>query len=226
MTAEREAGETSNTRLDYLIAAFRAVVGVVPFGSLVAEAVGAVIPRQRIDRIADVVDRVGVKLDELGVAMDQIDERFRSPEFTDILEDVMLQAGHAMSEERREHLANILLNGLTERVMKHQQIKKLVSVLNDVSDPEVIILRYASLAGRPAKTAFFALHEDVLYEPAMNMKSSAEVREKRAIQEAWRRRLVELGLTTNEQWPSSSDVTALGYMLLRYIVTPHDGSTV
>jgi len=219
MSDKLENRELQNTRIDYLLTAFRGVVGALPFGGLVAEAVGAVIPRQRIDRMADVVQKVSAKLEDLEANLEIIEQRFKSSEFIDILEEAMLQAGKAMSEERRQYLANMLVHGLTETNLNHERAKKLLNILQEVSDPEVIVLRFASFITGPEKTHFFKLHEDVLREPAVNMGAPVELHEQRALQDAWRRHIFQLGLTTNEQ-PGRGDITTLGRMLLRFITMP------
>ncbi|HSY49487.1 MAG TPA: hypothetical protein VLC46_11795 [Thermoanaerobaculia bacterium] len=211
--------ELTNRRIDYWVATLKAAAGTVPlFGSLVAEAVGVAIPQQRIDRMADVIRKLAERLDSLNVEIDQIRERFRSAEFTDIFEESMLQAGKALSTERREHIANILANGLTERELHHERTKKLLLLLADLTDPEVILLSYANVH-RSQKNELFARYGNILREPGVKSGAPLEVREERALQESWRRHLVQLGLTTVEH-ASVNDVTALGRMLLRYISAP------
>lgn len=222
MEKDAEAqSELANRRIDYLVTALKGIVGAVPFGSLVAEAIGAVIPKQRMDRMADVVERVAAKLNEVETDVNRLEDRFYSPEFIDVLEEAMLQAARAMSDERREYLANMLVTGLTEPELKHGRLKKLMLLLEDLADEEVIILTYSNLAARSNKTKFFQLHERVLREPAITTGTPHDVREQKALHDAWRRRLVQLGLTMNEH-PGPNELAPLGRMLLRYIGAPHD----
>lgn len=223
MPDERESTESAlaNKRIDYLVTTLKGVVGTVPFGGLVAEAVGATIPQQRVDRIADVLKRVATKVDDIQLAVETMNARFHSPEFTDVLEEALVQAGRAMSDERREHLANILANGLSEPELNHGRLKKLLSLLQDLADEEIIILTYSNLANRPNKTAFFNRHENVLRDVAITHGASREIREAKGLQEAWRRRLVQLGLANNER-SGVNDITSLGRMFLRYIGAPRD----
>jgi hypothetical protein len=211
--------QLTNQRIDYLVDVLKGAAGIVPFGSLIAEAVGVAIPKQRIDRMAEVVRALAKKVDAVGISVEELRERFQSPEFIDILEEGLLQAGKALSPERRQNIANILANGLTESELQHQRIKKLLLLLlADLTDPEVIFLEYASVS-RPTKDDLFVRYANILREPAANMDAPLAVHDKRALQEAWRRHLVQLGLTTVDR-PGRNDVTSLGRMLLRYLNAP------
>jgi hypothetical protein len=49
------------------------------------------------------------------------------------------------SEERRDYIASFLKNGLTNEEMTHVQQKKLLSILGELNDAEIIFLRYESV---------------------------------------------------------------------------------
>ena len=58
---------------------------------------------------------------------DLIESRFTSEEFADLLEDALPYAARALSEERREYIANLLKNCLTHEELDHAGKKKLLA---------------------------------------------------------------------------------------------------
>ncbi|MGL4997286.1 MAG: hypothetical protein ACRC6G_14075, partial [Deefgea sp.] len=132
--------QLSNQKQDYTASALRGVLGAVPFvGSALSEVVGHIIPNQRMDRLVDFATRLSAKLDAHQVAL--VRERILKPEGTDILEEAMWQSARSLSEERREQIASIVKNGLTEKILDLIQTKKILYILGQVSDLELIILR-------------------------------------------------------------------------------------
>jgi len=210
-----------NQRLDYLVTALKGVASAVPFGSLVVETVTSVIPRQRMDRVADMIGRLGAKLDEVEADVKDVKERFSSPEFIDLFEEGVLQAGKALSEERRQHIANILFHGLTDEDLNHARVKKLLFLLNDLADPEIVWLTYVNLAMDESQEQFYQVHEKVLAVVEAVIGSDRGTLDEAALQESYKNRLVQLGLAS-ERMASANDVTPLGRMLLRYIDAPRD----
>ena len=219
----RLADAVSNDRIDYLVSALKGAVGLLPLGGLVAEAVGATIPRQRIDRMADVIVKVANRLDEVGLQIDEMANRFRSPEFTDIFEEAMLQAGKALSEERRQYIANLLFNGLAMTDFDHARSKKLLFLLSDLSDPELVWLTFSGLTTQEFQNEFYDLHELILDDSVGTViGSSAAERELAALRESYWQNLNALGLTRGRRGPGLGEITDLGRLLLRYIDAPTD----
>lgn len=210
----------ANTRIDYLVAALKGAIGTIPFASLVAEAVGAAIPNQRIDRMADVLQKTAARMDEVGAQVDDISDRFRSPEFRDVFEEAMLQAGKALSEERRQYIANLIFNGLTAAEFENARVKRLLFILHDLTDPELIWLNFAGRATQESQQELYRCHERVLDDTRATLGSSRSEREAAALRESFWQHLSALGLTTPTRGAALGELTELGRLLLREIGTP------
>lgn len=101
---------------------------------------GEFIPNQRVDRIADTLARLEVKLQKLSNAA-EVRDRLLTSEGIDLLEEAIIQAARARSEERRENIANLLKNSLSDEQLEHLQKKTLLELLGQLNDAEILILQ-------------------------------------------------------------------------------------
>ena len=82
---------TEDRKNDWAVAIGKGVLGAIPIvGPLAAEVIGVLIPNQRVDRIERLLNKLGSKVE--GIPKDILDERFKKPEFINLLEDGMFQA--------------------------------------------------------------------------------------------------------------------------------------
>ena len=139
------------------IATFSAKLGLsfVPFvGSAVAEIVTAIIPGQRLDRIQDFLEQVAEKVKHL--EQQAIEERMKTPDAVDLIEDCFNGAARATSQDRIGYLANLYVTGITNEQADHETNKKMASLLSQLSDAEVIWLGHLAqvrYAGQPNRQA-------------------------------------------------------------------------
>ncbi len=209
-------------------------VGWLPFvGPLAAEIVGAVIPNQRIDRIESLLKILESKIAEEDKP--HIEEKIRTPESVDLIEDCFIQASRALSEERKEYIASLLKNSLTNDDLKHIEYKKLLSLLGELNDLEVLILKSHTIHDNIKHKEFWKTHEDALTPPVAHMGSPQEQTDKHTIFQTHTAHLVRLGLfkirfkkPKSGEFPKfddktgmikaeGHDTTALGRLLLRSI---------
>jgi len=181
-----------NKKKDWAVAISKGVLGAIPIvGSLAAEVIGVLIPNQRIDRIEDLLNKMANKLEKVPKAT--VDEGFRKPEFIDLLEDGMYLAAKSLSGDRIEQIANLLKNSLTDEETKAQQDKHLMSLLGELNDVEIVILRsYAKHHERDKE--FWEKHEDVLRPRAAHMGSDQNELDEAAIYRDFRNHLARLSL--------------------------------
>src|SRR5271157_3006609 len=101
-----------NTSRDVLASLAKGMTGMVPVvGSLIAEVVGNIIPNQRVDRIVRYVQLLEQRL---GILEEGVLRRMLlDPIAVDVLEDSFTQAARATTEERLEHIANVVANGIS-----------------------------------------------------------------------------------------------------------------
>jgi hypothetical protein len=185
---------TGTNRTDVVATLTKGALGAIPFvGGLAAEVVGAVIPNQRMDRIARLVKVLESKVETLD--KEQVRRAFTEPGFVDILEDGFVQAARSLNEERIEHIASLLKNGLTEEHREFVELKKLLYLLAEINDIEVIVLRsYGEPQAIGEESEFRKKHANLLSSPGAHLGSSQDELDDQFFYDAYRLHLVRLGL--------------------------------
>lgn len=155
--------DIEQNELDVAVSAWAVALGYMPaIGPIVAELFRNIIPNQRHDRIADFLRMLNEKLQTL--EEDFLKEKMRTEEFVDLFEDGAYQAARALTDERKERIASLLKNSLTSDELSHVQEKKLLSLLGELNDAELVILKYHGLNMDPARAnEYLETHQDVIY---------------------------------------------------------------
>lgn len=210
-------------------------LGAIPFvGPLAAEIVGAIIPNQRIDRIESLLKLLESKIPEED--RQKVEQRIISQESVDLIEDGFVQASRALSEERKEYIASLLKNSLTDDDLKHIEYKRLLSILGELNDLEILILKSQIIyRGQPEHDEFWEAHESALIPPLAHLGSTQEEIDKHTIYQTHKLHLANLGLLkarfkkpkrgelpefdekTGMIKAQGYDITSLGRLLLRSI---------
>lgn len=181
--------------VDYVTAGAKAVLSAIPFaGSLLAEIAGSIIPKQRVDRIADFAARLEERIEHLeksGVTAALNDE-----EFTDLTEEALRQASRSTNAERREYLASLLAGSLSSDAISYAETKHLMRILGELTDVEVIWLRFYAVPTIGGDEEFRNLHEGILRPRPAHLGSSTEEADANALQASYREHLIRLGLVT------------------------------
>ncbi|MDY0191347.1 MAG: hypothetical protein RBR22_11500 [Desulfuromonas sp.] len=180
---------------DFAASLSKGLVGAIPFvGPIAAEIVGAIIPNQRMDRIEVFLHKLEEKLE--AIDQNQTRENFSRPEQIDLLEDAFLQASRAMSDDRKEYLASLVKNSLQEVELRHLEYKRLLSILGQLNDVQIIILKYYSLERLQGEAfhEFQDKHNHLIRPPLVHMGSSPEEFDRKAIFDDYRSQLIELSL--------------------------------
>ena len=227
---EIDLGTNKQDRLAFVV---RAISGLSPFGSMMAETILKIIPDQKQDRLITFVEVLELRLTHLIKDVAEIKQRLQSPEGTDLLEDALGQASRAVSDERLEYIASLFANGLSQGELEHLETKKLLSLLGQTNDPEILILKYHSLMSATDLRDFAKTHR-TLFRPIRTRTSRRDI-EREALRDAYTANLLRLGLLRatyhkpkNGEFPEFDEntgtlkahgyeVTRLGKMLLRYI---------
>ena len=222
-----------DNNLDRTVLLAKGVLGAAPVvGSIMAEVVGSIIPNQRIERMVRFVEILDKKLD--GINQEIMRLKVQDEYFIDLLEDSMLLASRAITDERKEHIATIVKNSITNEQLTYLEDKRLLNILSELSDAEIIILQFHTLIGQEQRD-FLAKHRDILEAPIVNMGSSIEEINRNAIHKTFKQNLVALNLLTpryvkrkKNEIPEFDDktgmmkatgynVTTLGRLLLVYL---------
>ncbi len=225
--------KTGSDKTDLSVSLSKGILGAIPVvGPLMAEVVGTLIPNQRLDRIEKFLKLLEEQVSELN--KEQIESRFRDEKFIDLLEDGMLQASRAISDERQKYIASVIENGIKEEEFEYLQKKLILNVLNELNDVEIIVLQsYGIHPGE--RNEFFEKHRGLLTPPMATMGSPPEVIDDKALFDAQKNHLVRLGLLkprfkkpkrgelpefddkTGMIKAQGYDITLLGRLLLRNI---------
>jgi hypothetical protein len=219
---------------DYVVAAAKAVLGMVPFaGSLLAELAGTIIPKQRLDRLShfasELEKRIG-SLDQEAVRAKLTDENF-----TDLLEETARHAARAVTEERRAYLASLLAAGVSEERVSFIESKHLLRMLGEINDIEIIWLRFYLYPYMNGDEEFRAKHASVLEPVGAHLGSDQATLDRQALRENYLQHLVSLGVLEHPLYVDSKTslpvfdkmskdwrrqghrVTPLGRLLRRHI---------
>ena len=202
---------------DLIASALKGVCGTLPIvGPSIAEIIEYLIPKQRIDRIASFLKALEAKIDPEEKA--KVEAKMLEEKSIDLMEDGFLQAARALSEERIEHIASLLKNSLTDEDLEQNAYKRLLFLLGEINDIEVIILKAYSMHGAD-KRDFWNKHQELLIGERLMFPTSREKVDQNAIYKTYRANLVRLDLleVRSEQPSRSYEITSLGRLLLRSI---------
>lgn len=218
--------DTSNNKTDLTVSALKGLAGMIPVvGSLAAEVAGTLIPNQRIDRINEYLYILSEKVVNIEAAV--LENKFHDAGFIDLFEDSLYQAARALTRERKENIASLVKNSITDEKAEYLRYKYLLSLLSELNDVEILILQSYV---RHNDEEFYNKHEDVFLKPLISEDWDA-----RTIHENYKEHLVRLGLLryrfkkpkkgefpefdekTGAMKSQGHDITSLGRILLRYI---------
>ncbi len=232
ITKADEAIDLGNNKADTFASLTKAVAGAIPGVSFFGEFLTTTIPNQRIDRLVQFAELLEQKLHYL--QDDVIQQKLKSEEFSELAYETLSQASKTNSKDRREYLASLLKNSLSDEELELMEKEKLLELLGQLNDTEIIFLKYYSLNSPLVKKAFYKLHQSILGDifPVLGQEQLA--RNKRALQKNYTDKLVSLGLVelkphktmdgqiliderTGNPKISYIEARQLGDMLLRYI---------
>lgn len=219
---------------DYVVATAKAVLGMVPIaGSLLAELAGTIVPKQRLDRLADFAGKLEKRFENFD--KDSIRAKLTDENFADLLEETARHAVRAVTGERREYLSALLATGISEDRISFVETKHLLRILGEINDIEVIWLRFYSNPVMNGDNEFRTKHATVLEPVSATIGSDQATLDRHALQKNYVQHLVSLGLLErplevdpktgyppfdklSRDWKTRGhQLTPLGRLLLRHI---------
>lgn len=211
--------ELDTTTTDKLAAAARGIAAACPvFGGLVAEAVNSIIPNQKLDRVIGFLRHLDEKVSILDRDLSRAASRLQDERGLDLLEEGIVQAARALTEERRTHIGNLLARSLTQAELKYAESKKLLNLLRELTDAELLFLVYYSESpylGSDFHRDLMEKHPDVLRPASRSLGIPQAEIDRGALREGYLSTLVRLGLL--QQKENQHSLTSLGRLLLRYV---------
>jgi hypothetical protein len=167
-------GSRQDKAVDLTVAGFVGLVGLTPIiGSLIAEVVSEIIPRRREARIISMLEKLSEKV--IGLES-EFEVKLRTPEYVALLEDGFIQSSKSLTAERLDYIASLLKNSIPEEDNEHIWHQKLLSILGDLNDAQVIILKRYSFHSADVEgiQSFIQQHQDILRVPTIVMGASDE----------------------------------------------------
>jgi hypothetical protein len=205
------------SRSDQVAAVLRSVAGFVPgFGNMIGEVLTALIPDQRIERLADYMRTLNEKVKMLDADIDLVRGRLRETDRLGIFEDGLLQAARSATEERRERIASVIARGICEEGFNYERSKKILNTLDDLTDAEIITLKGYDLHGEEYRE-FAKAHPWILKPASRTIGVRPEEGERAALQDAWRLSLQRLGLIATAPRGSDLSLTSFGRLVLQHL---------
>ncbi|MGI8894955.1 MAG: hypothetical protein ACR2HE_04775 [Casimicrobiaceae bacterium] len=180
-----------NSSTDYIVALLKGTAGVIPHvGSMVAEVIGALIPNQRTDRIVDFIRKLSQNLADAQAQI--LRSRLSNPEALGLFEECLMQAARAYTEDRRKHLAAFVKEGLAADSFDRHRVARLLNLLTQVSDLELVMLQ--KYCGEEEEAKLDNNMRDLIVGPIIAIGTPDDVRSEEAIAESRKLHLVSLGL--------------------------------
>lgn len=221
-------------KTDLLTAIAKSTLGTIPLaGPFLSEVVGTVIPNQRIDRLSKYVQELDKRLNK--IQSEKITELITDEEFIDLIEEGFIQASRATSDERHKYIASIIENGINDDAINFLDSKYLLKLLSELSDVEIIWLRFYLDPTTNGDIEFRDKHQNILTPVSAYKGADKEIFNKSSLQNSYKEHLERLKLiesslrfdrktgfpdfdkTTGKPKTSNRRITYLGKMLLEQI---------
>lgn len=180
---------TRKTLPDWVATVLRFAPWIGPLAELV--------PHQRLDRIARYVEALDCRLREIDEEHPRrINDALQDGQFAGLLEESLRQAARSLSDDRRQYLSNLVVNGMTEREVEYHESQHILRILNELGDIEIVWLRYYLVR----TNEYYKRHSDILSPFDVSLASpQAEIDHyyrKRALRNSYIEHLCRLGLLT------------------------------
>lgn len=203
---------------DYGRVGLKVVLSSLPIaGPLISEIVNEIIPGDRIDRIADFCTMLDERIS--GIESKLLIGVLNDPEFVDLVEEALRQAARAISKERRTYLVELVATSLSKDKLEHLQSKHLMRILEELSDIEILWLKWYHLCStREDRRPFEDLHKNVLDFRLPTMGSTEAEKDQHAIKQSYILHLDRCGLVEDQaRQPIANEDTVLAGKLSRAI---------
>ncbi len=220
--------ELNTNNLDRLVSVAKGIIGVCPaIGPLASEAIGSLIPNQRLERVVNFVLKLEEYTEKVDSRLNMLETNLKTPEGLDIFEEGLIQASKAVSRERQQQLAVIIAISLTNAQVKYSESKKILNIFRELTDPEILWLLYYSTTPTLGSEFHNKLRQDnpeILKPVSREFGAPQEQVDRGALQDSYKNTLLRLGLV--EKRRSSIQISSLGRLLVRYIESQHNNNSI
>ena len=227
--------DLNSNDVDKGVLLLKGITGAIPFiGPMIAEIVGEIIPKQRIDRMHELLHILNEKFSRLEISQEELSHKMKEEPYVNLLEEGMWQAARSSSSERKEYIASLLVSGLTDEALSDIQQGVLLSLLKELNDIEILKLYQYTRVARGDKE-FQEKYQLMLAGPHAHMGSGTDTLDQSTIHNTYKEKLIRLNLLKREykkpkrgESPEfdektgmikekSVSLTSLGRLFLKYI---------
>jgi len=221
--------------VDLLTTSFKGSAGMIPIlGPYFAEIIGMLVPNQRVDRITTFLKLFYKKFEEQNIELEILKEKMKNENFINLFDDISWQAAKSTSNERKEYLASILINGLTDDKIDEIQKNIFLNIISELNDIEILIL-YSHTRTARSDEKFQKEHQETLMPPRAHLGASQDVINESILFNTYKEKLVRLNLLTKKfkkprkgESPefdektgmiksNGFEITSIGRLFLKYI---------
>lgn len=200
----------------------KGVANLAPiFGGALVECLSFIIPNRRFDRFIRFVYELEARLIllEETIPRDEIQRRMTQPEFERLLEEGSQQASRTLSDNRRARLASLLKNGLSDENQNYQKHERVLDVLGQLNDVELMILQgHFIYRFDPLKAQGYWKNNRNLTPLQPHSGSSDEEFEAYAINQSYKSHLLTLNLLEmsqpNGNFKPTPQITGFGIIVI------------
>jgi len=214
---------------------WKGTLGATPFaGPFLAEIVGKLIPNQRMDRISAFLKILDNSLQKVEENLEVLESKMKEEAFLNAFEEASWQSTKSSSIDRKEYLASILINNLTDDKLTEIQKSIFLNIINELNDVEILILYDHTMKAKHDEI-FKQKNENALREPVACMSSSQDELDNSTLHQTYKEKLVRLNLLS-KRFPkpkngvvpdfdtktgmlksNGNEITSLGKLFLKHI---------
>lgn len=115
-------------------------------------------------------------------------------EIIDLIEEGFIQSARAITNERREYIANVICNGIADSLKNVEDSKYILKLLSELNDQEIIWLRFYLYPGIDIDNEFRLKHQNILQPISREIGINETSIQKAAIQDSYKNHLERLNL--------------------------------
>lgn len=221
--------------VDLLTTSFKGSAGMIPIlGPYFAEIIGMLVPNQRVDRITAFLKLFYKKFEKQNIELETLKEKMKNENFINLFDDISWQAAKSTSDERKEYLSSILINGLTDDKIDEIQKNIFLNIISELNDIEILILYNHTMTSK-SDEEFHNKHQETLMKPIACLGDSEDDINKSILFDTYKEKLVRLNLLkrkfkkprkgespefdekTGMIKSSGFEITSIGRLFLKYI---------
>lgn len=181
----------------------KAIANAIPgagllLGPAVEIALNEIIPSYRLDRIEDFLRYLDQRANH-----EKFEEWVKTEDGAEHFEEAIRQAAKSRGERRREYLANLVVEGMSDDQAHVRRARQMLRLIEMIDDDQVIILTEKLLRhqfmSHPVAIEFRNKHRDIVGPFSREISEHNKDREKAFTKDAYEDHLISLGLLTVEQ---------------------------